>query len=347
MDRPLSGGLGGGGSLALVANITRHQIRRLCEGGISTGRTLAALPAGSRVPGIHSETLDRLRHQAVLQSAKRDTGADYVETLPMAPGKGFARLPYPSPGDIFFDMEGAQFVEDGTLEYLFGFTAIENGQPRFSAFWAHDRQAEKRAFEDAMDFIAARLGGHPDAYVYHYAAYEETALKRLAMTYGTREAQLDDLLRRRKLVDLYKVVREGIRVSEPRYSLKNLEVFYGEHRAGPVISALDSMVVYERWRQTGDRALLDEIAAYNEADCQSLLMCRDWLLSLSFATCAETRAVPDDTLFPNIRSGRCPRHKPTKRCSCLTWCWNSLRTARTGYARVIMTAVVGAALSAP
>jgi uncharacterized protein len=66
-----------------------------------------------------------------------------------------------------------------------------------------------------MDFIAARLEAHPGAFVYHYANYEESALKRLAMVHGTREAQLDDLLRLRKLVDLYKVVREGVRISDP------------------------------------------------------------------------------------------------------------------------------------
>jgi predicted RecB family nuclease len=266
--------------LTLVANITRNQIRRLWEGGISTVRALTALPAGSRVPGIQSETLDRLRHQATLQTAKRDTNADYVETLPVVAGKGFARLPHSHAGDIFFDMEGAQFFEDGSLEYLFGFITVDNGEPRFTAYWAHDRQAEKRAFEAAMDFIVTRLEAHPDAFVYHYANYEEAALKRLAMVHGTREAQLDDLLRRRKLVDLYKVVREGVRISEPGYSLKNVEVFFGGDRAGVVKTALDSMVVYDQWQQTGDQALLDQIGAYNEVDCRSLLMCRDWLLRL-------------------------------------------------------------------
>jgi predicted RecB family nuclease len=266
--------------LTLVANITRHQIRRLCEAGTSTVRRLAALPAGSRVPGIQPDTLDRLRHQATLQTAKRDTDADYVETLPVVAAKGFARLPRPDAGDIFFDMEGAQFFDDGSLEYLFGFITVDDGEPRFTVYWAHDREAEKRAFEAAIDFIAARLGAHPDAFVYHYANYEETALKRLAMVHGTREAQLDDLLRRRKLVDLYKVVRESVRISEPGYSLKNVEVFFGAERAGEVKSALDSMVVYDQWQQTGQQALLDQIAAYNEADCRSLLMCRDWLLRL-------------------------------------------------------------------
>ena len=266
--------------LTLVANITRHQIRRLWEVGISTVRELAALPSESKVPGIQQDTLIRLRHQATLQTAKRDTGANYVETLPSIPDKGFSRLPCPSAGDIFFDMEGAQFFDDGNLEYLFGFITVEDGEPRFTAYWAHDRQAEKRAFEAAMDFITTKLAAHPDAYVYHYASYEQTALKRLAMVHGTREAQLDDLLRQRKLVDLYKVVREGIRISEPSYSLKNVEVFLGADRGGEVRTALDSMVVYDQWEQTGDQALLDQIGAYNEIDCRSLVMCRDWLISL-------------------------------------------------------------------
>jgi len=61
------------------------------------------------------------------------------------------------------------------------------------------------------------------------ATYEETALKRLMSLHGTREAEVDHLLRAGKLVDLYKVVREGLRVSEPRYSIKNLEIFYGNN----------------------------------------------------------------------------------------------------------------------
>ena len=39
-------------------------------------------------------------------------------------------------------------------------------------------------------------------HVYHYAQYEITALKRLMGRYGTREDELDDLLRRGVFVDL-------------------------------------------------------------------------------------------------------------------------------------------------
>ena len=70
------------------------------------------------------------------------------------------------------------------------------------------------------------------------------------------------------------IFREAIRISEPGYSLKNVEVFYAAERAGEVTTALDSVVFYERWLQSGEGSLLDQIAQYNEADCRSLLMCR-------------------------------------------------------------------------
>jgi predicted RecB family nuclease len=112
--------------LSLVANITRNQIRRLWDAEISTVRMLAALSAGSRVRGIQPDTLNRLHHQATLQIAKRDTGQNQRQLLPPAPGKGLARLPRLDPGDIFFDMEGYQFFDDGSnLEYLFGLVTVD------------------------------------------------------------------------------------------------------------------------------------------------------------------------------------------------------------------------------
>jgi predicted RecB family nuclease len=262
--------------LSLVANISRAQREILRAAGVLDMRALAqAAPA---IPGIQAATLARLEAQARLQIARRDHGDATVEILPREPGRGFDRLPRPDLGDLFFDMEGDPLY-DGGLEYLFGLVSQGAGGPVFTDFWAHDRAQEKVAFEQTIDFMARRLRDHPDAHIYHYAAYEETALKRLAMYHGTREAEVDDLLRRRKLVDLFKVVREGVRVGEPRYSLKNLESYYfDQKRAGEVTTAGDSIVMYERWRQSGEDHVLEEIRAYNEVDCRSTLACRDWLL---------------------------------------------------------------------
>ena len=129
-----------------------------------------------------------------------------------------------------------------------------------------------------MDFLTQRVQRFPSMHIYHYNHYEPTALKRLMTLHGTREAQLDDLLRREKFVDLYKVVREAIRTSEPGLSIKDIEVFYMGARDAEIRDAGASIVHYERWRVTRDDAELDKIRAYNEDDCRSTHLLRDWLL---------------------------------------------------------------------
>ena len=85
-----------------------------------------------------------------------------------------------------------------------------------------------------MGFFAGRLSRFRNAHVYHYAAYEISALRRLTSSHGIGEALLDQMLRENRFVDLYSVVSGGLIASEPAYSLKNLEVFYMEARTGEV-----------------------------------------------------------------------------------------------------------------
>jgi predicted RecB family nuclease len=264
-----------------VANMGKTQIKRLQRQGIDTLAKLGRLPPETIVPGMQADSLAKLRAQAALQLKKRETGENQLELLPRnaATKSGFDRLPPPDEGDLFFDMEGDPLHEGG-LEYLFGVHVRENGVWVFHDFWAHDRAQEKVAFAAFVDFVTARLLTYPVAHIYHYAHYEPVALKRLMSLHGIRESEVDQLLRDGKFVDLYKVVREAIRISEPRYSIKNLETFYMEAREGDVTSAGASIVYYEKWRQTGDDALLRKIRDYNEDDCRSTYLLHEWLLGL-------------------------------------------------------------------
>ncbi|MGE4579125.1 MAG: TM0106 family RecB-like putative nuclease [Desulfuromonadales bacterium] len=267
--------------LCQVANITKIQIDKLRSGGITTLAGLAQLKPDDHVPTMQDATFQRLRRQAALQLERRETGKDLFELLETDPAetKGFRRLPHPDPGDLFFDMEGDP-LEEGGLEYLFGVYYHDDGQPKFQPFWAHSRQEERQAFQDFMAFVMDRLARYPNMHIYHYAPYEETALKRLMSLHGTCEAEVDHLLRSEKLVDLYKVVRESLLASEPRYSIKNLETFYMEKRTGEVTNAGASIVFYEHWKETRDPALLKQIHDYNEDDCRSTYLLREWLLGI-------------------------------------------------------------------
>ncbi|AZW30935.1 AAA domain protein [Bordetella bronchiseptica GA96-01] len=267
--------------LSLVAGMSRQQARRLNAQGVATLAQLGALPEHAQVAGVEAGTLQRLRAQAALQWRARVDGARHYELLAAQDEgpRGLARLPRPDPGDMFFDMEGDP-LEDGGLEYLFGLYVVDDGAERFVPFWAHDRRQEKQAFEAFMDFVAERLRRHPDAHIYHYAPYEATALKKLMSLHGTREAEVDHLLRAGKLVDLYRVVREGLRISEPSYSIKYVERFYLPRRAGEVTNAGASIVYYERWKATGEPRLLQDIADYNRDDVVSTWRLRDWLCGI-------------------------------------------------------------------
>ncbi|MBN9433610.1 MAG: TM0106 family RecB-like putative nuclease [Bosea sp.] len=259
-------------SLFNVANITRGQVKKLEAAGIGTMAALAV--ANHPIRGMAETTRLRLVTQARLQHARK-TGKPAFELRTPEPGKGFDLLPEPRPGDLFYDIEGDPHYEGG-LEYLHG--VWYDG--RFQAFWAHDHKAEAQALSKLLAFFRARLDAHPEARIYHYAAYEITALRRLTTTYGIGEAFLDRLLRERRFVDLYAVVRGGLIGSEANYSIKSMEAFYGRTREGEVKTAGGSVVAYETWRETGEQRILDEIEDYNRIDCISTGELRHWLVGI-------------------------------------------------------------------
>ena len=261
--------------LSRVAGLYRTQIERLQADGVTTLAGLARAEACP--PGLSPETFEKLRRQARLQLVRRETGELVYELLDPRAGAGLALLPDPSPGDLFFDIEGNPFWdEQGSLEYLWGVLDTER---TFEPLWADDHATERHAFESLVDRVHARLEAQPHMHVYHYAAYEVTALRRLMGRYGTREAEVDDLLRRGVFVDLYKVVRGGLIASVPGYGLKEMEAFLDFRRHAEIRDGGTSIVEYERYVQSGDRSILDSIAAYNEEDCIATLALRDWLLA--------------------------------------------------------------------
>jgi uncharacterized protein len=252
-----------------VAGITKGQVKKLEAAG--TG-TMAALAAGTgSIRGLAVPTLEKLRAQARLQHARK-SGAPDFELRPPEAGKGFDLMPAPDPGDLFYDIEGDPHFEGG-LEYLHGVWF----DGAFKAFWAHDHASEARQLQALLDFFRERLTRFPGARIYHYAAYEITALRRLTAKYGIGEAFLDRLLRERRFVDLFSVVRGALIASEPNYSIKSMEAFYGLKRSGEVKTAGGSVVAYEKWRETQEQVILDEIEEYNRLDCQSTELLRDWL----------------------------------------------------------------------
>jgi predicted RecB family nuclease len=266
--------------LSLVAGMRRVDTERFVDGGVRTLAELARLPAGRAVGEMNSRLIDRLRDQARLQLHERETGSRVYELIPpdrADPGRGLAALPEPSPWDVFLDIEADPWATDDGLEYLLGLVVEEDGAASYRPIWGHDPAGEKAAFETLIDYLLARLEAHPELHLYHYGAYEAAAIKRLMTRHETRVDEVDRLLRGEVLVDLFAVVRQGVRASVESYSLKQIEKFYLSAREGPVTEAGFSVVEYERWIRERDDAILEGIAAYNRDDCISTWLLRHWL----------------------------------------------------------------------
>ena len=272
--------------LSLVAGMSRAATERLIQAVVPTRRDLAGLPATQSVGKVQPRTLTRLREQARMQVAgedRRELIYELIEPDPEQPEQGLARLPEPSPLDVFFDIEADPWAEEDDLgfglEYLLGIVTIEDGEPDYRAIWGHDRAGEREAFEALIDLLIERQAADPTMHVYHYGGYESGAVKRLMQRHHTREDEVDLLLRGQVFVDLLNVVRQGIRASVESYSIKQIEHFYMPTREGPVTEAGFSVVQYETWVRdpAHPKHLLDELAAYNRDDCISTWKLRDWL----------------------------------------------------------------------
>ncbi len=268
--------------LTLVAGVSRLQVERLTKADIGTLSALAEAAPETKVPSMRATTFAGLRHQASLQLHYRRTHEHEVDLLPLEAERGFNLMPEPSPGDIWLDFEGDPWFEPGRgLEFLFGWVELaEDGEEVYRTLWARDREAEKRAFEELVDYLVERRRRFPGMHVYHYAQYERTALTRLAGEHATREEEVDELLRGEVLVDLYRVTKQALRASVPGYSIKRVEELYGFVREAEVGGGSEAVHDFETWLETGEDFLLERIAAYNREDCLSTLELHRWLLGL-------------------------------------------------------------------
>lgn len=298
--------------LVQVAGISVGQIKRLKEHGIRTVSELAG-SSGKSVNRIPESTLEKLASQARLQCQTRNDREVNPETPPryeVLPTRdaygapiGLGSLPAAHPADVFFDIEGYPLAAGG-LEYLFG-ASVWNGRTdslEFRDWWAHDRDEEKRAFEGFVDWVFARWKKNPRLHIFHYAPYEVSAVRRLSTRHDTRQDEVDELLRKEVFVDLYNIIRHGLRIGEDSYSIKKVERLYRPKRSTEVATAVDSIVQYARWIENGEERdwhrsdILKGIRDYNEDDCRSLAELLAWLrnvaTALGIATLRKPSRVP-------------------------------------------------------
>lgn len=269
--------------LSLVAGLRRIQIEELHHQNIATLESFATTETLERPKRGNHDLLIRKQLQARIQLDGRIKKAlVHQHILPLEEKRGFHRLPHPSKGDLYLDIEGDAFFEGGSFEYLFGVAFNDGDGLKYQAYWATNRQEEKESFVKLMSFILDRLKQYPDLSIYHYAPYEPATFKRLAHNYAVFEPELDDLLRKNKFVDLYSVVREAIIASVEKYSLKDIEKFAHYTRMADLRDAGLARRQMESALQLGEyhtlpQTTIETVRIYNEDDCLATEALHRWL----------------------------------------------------------------------
>ncbi|SDA64251.1 RecB family nuclease, putative, TM0106 family [Algoriphagus alkaliphilus] len=270
--------------LGFVAGMGNAQIKEIKMHDISTLGSFAQCPSPisfSPKKGA-KQTFQKLRDQANIQWRSREENHRPIyELLEIQPEKGFFKLPEPHKYDLYLDLEGDPLVDPGGLEYMIGWYHLGE----YHALWAKNEAEEKQAFETFMARVQEIKLEFPEMHIYHYAPYEVSAFRRLMGKYAICEDQMDGLLRSGTFIDLYGVVRQAVRASVEKYSIKDLEKFYGYTREIDLREVSRHKSMYEfllETNKTGEASdeMIEAIRLYNQDDCISTQRLHTWLEEL-------------------------------------------------------------------
>ena len=243
--------------VALIYNVRDVTLDKLREAGIETITELAKLDISSPQFKIVPNTWKRIILQAQALVEDKLIWLCKPDHIPTADYK------------IYFDIEGDPLLG---LEYMFGFWL--GNEAKFKYFLAEKPDEEETMWNEFLVWLKEL----PKEYmVYHYANYEKVVLEKMEKKYGGSK-ELD--IFKERLVDLFKIVKETVIFPLYFYSVKDLaksrfvNYKWRHQKAG----GAQSIFWYEKWLETGDRKVLQDIIDYNEDDVVATEYLYKWLV---------------------------------------------------------------------
>lgn len=271
--------------LSLVAGLRSLHIGELQRQKIQTLEQFATVEKLEKPERGNRDTLLRKKSQAEVQLKGRQEDKLLHVLLPVEAGRGLNRLPEPNEGDIYFDIEGDNYFEDGGLEYVLGYAFREKKNLTYKRLWSTNRLEEKKAFSQFMQFVLDRWKRFPKMYIYHFAPYEPSSIKRLARVHALFEKEVDDLLRAERFIDLHSVTKEALLASVESYSLKELERFttytrkVDLHDASVARKSVEIALELHDFQSLAKKTI-QFVEQYNEDDCLATEALHQWLETL-------------------------------------------------------------------
>ncbi len=249
--------------IALIYKLDSRAMEVLRTMGIKTVHDAAAMDI-NRLPAIPftSRTAMKRVHLQAQSLVSRTIHWLNTPTIPDAKLK------------IYFDIEGDPLLQ---VQYLFGFWIVDGQQaPYYKYFLAEQPGDEGKMWGEFL----AWLDSLPinDCQVYHFADYERSRCLGMAKQYGGESAIARFITR---FIDLSTIVQESVIFPLYFYSIKDIakSKFLNYKWRHPKAGGAQSIFWYEKWLETGDRQVLQDIVDYNEDDVIATEYLHQWLIS--------------------------------------------------------------------
>ena len=247
--------------IALIYKLDGRTHNTLRELGIKKVKDAAKMNVSSlpKIPHASKEVLNRAKIQA---QALEDNDLKWLKkpNIPDAPYK------------IYFDIEGDPLLQ---VEYMFGFWIDDGEKKEFKYFLAEKPEQEEKMWNEFLTWLKTLPNEY---YVYHYAPYEKTRTKKLAENYKSSKA-FETFHSR--LIDLYEIVLDSVIFPLYFYSVKDIakSKFLNYKWRHPKAGGAQSIFWYEKWLETGDKQVLQDIINYNEDDVRATEYLYKWLIN--------------------------------------------------------------------
>lgn len=245
--------------IALIYKVSANSLDNLREEGILTLNDLCAFDIDS-LPKIKGAS-----YEIILRAQKQAQSLINNEIIKISN----ANIPTTST-KIYFDIEGDPLLG---IEYLFGLLICRpDSQPEFKYFLAGTPEDEMKMWHDFLSWVNSE--DFDDVKIYHYHSYEKTALSRLSKKYGTNNnlSKFAD-----NLVDLFKYSVESYIFPVFFYSIKDIAKYLDFKWQHEKAGGAQSIFWYEKWLESGDRNILQDIINYNEDDVRATQFLHNWL----------------------------------------------------------------------
>ena len=264
--------------LSLLDRATHKLIQRYHKKGIFTVNQLSYTFKPRRSKKRTRKTTPT--HKLELQALAIRTNKIYIQELP-----SLQRHPI----ELFLDIEG---IPDQQSYYLIGLIVSQKDHYSYHSFWGDTIQDEEGMWYRFLE----KIKEYPNAPIYHYGAYESTALERLAARYQT---ECEHVMQ--GLVNLIAFIYGKVYFPVRSNSLKDIGKFMGASWSSPNASGLQALVWRYHWEETRNAAYKQLLLRYNQEDCQALCLLTNELTRI-FAT-AQTQ--------PNIEFADQPKQLTT------------------------------------